>query len=63
LLRLPTPLKLLTTLAAALAMVAGCDAGEERGGGRFGGGPVTVITEVVEPRPLVDEFRPLQYVD
>ncbi len=55
-LRPATPLKLLTTLAAALVVLAGCDAGEERGGGgRFGGGPVTVITEVVEPRPLVDE--------
>jgi membrane fusion protein (multidrug efflux system) len=43
-------------LAAAMAVLAGCGAGEERaGGGRFGGGPVNVITEVVEPRPLVDE--------
>jgi len=43
-------------LLAALALLAGCEADEERGGGgRFGGGPVTVITEVVEPRDLVDE--------
>jgi len=51
--RRPIPLILLTAVAA----LAGCDAGEERagGGGRFGGGPVTVITDVVEPRDLVDE--------
>lgn len=45
-------------LIAALALLAGCEADEERergGGGRFGGGPVTVITEVVEPRDIVDE--------
>ncbi len=43
-------------LLAALALLAGCEADEERGGGgRFGAGPVTVITEVVEPRDIVDE--------
>ncbi|WP_405234124.1 efflux RND transporter periplasmic adaptor subunit [Lentisalinibacter salinarum] len=48
----PTPWMLL----AALALLAGCEADEERGGGgRFGAGPVTVITEVVEPRDIVDE--------
>ena len=38
-------------------MLAGCESGEERsgGGGRFGGGPVTVITEVVQPRDIVDD--------
>lgn len=48
------PLLLLTTLA----LLAGCESGEERagGGGRFGGGPVTVITEVVQPRDIVDDI-------
>src|SRR6056297_2728992 len=47
-------------LLAALVLLAGCEADEESGGGgRFGGGPVTVITEVVEPRDVVDEVDAL----
>lgn len=44
-------------MAIALSGVFGCgdDAGPPAGGGRFGGGPVAVITEVVTPRELVDE--------
>ncbi|WP_405228704.1 efflux RND transporter periplasmic adaptor subunit [Lentisalinibacter sediminis] len=43
-------------LLAALALLAGCEADQQRGGGgRFGGGPVTVITEVIEPRNIVDQ--------
>ncbi len=53
----------LTIAASVILLLSACESGdtpaERGGGGRFGGGPVAVLTAVVEPRELVDQVDAL----
>jgi membrane fusion protein (multidrug efflux system) len=53
----------LTIAAAILLLLSACEAGDApagaSGGGRFGGGPVRVLTEIVQPRDLIDQVDAL----